>query len=190
MGQVAGPVSHNMAPEGIKVKPLRHDVTPPRHISLLFWDKTMDTFHWIDPHWVPSEFFEVFWSDPTCNLYTMNTQRQSGRLVKLKEVQTPSSTCPISRSIEVLGWVPSSQAPPGSGSTDRAPIRQGVQSEWLWTKQGVDRCHCRTTPKSFESKIRRPLSWLFQNQFKARGLHPLGAPSVHPTDTWNFREEY
>jgi hypothetical protein len=29
-----------------------------------------------------------------------------------------------------------------------------------------------------------------QNQFKARRLHPLGAPSVHPTDLGKPREEY
>jgi hypothetical protein len=35
----------------------------------------------------------------------------------------------------------------------------------------------------------RPLSWLFQNLIKAWRLHPLGAPSVHPTDSQNFKVE-
>jgi hypothetical protein len=83
------------------------------------------------PLGVPSGVFEIFWNGETCNIYAMNTQRQRGRLVKLEEVQTPPSTSPISRSIKVHGRVPSSQAPFGLGSTDRAPTCRRVRSEWL-----------------------------------------------------------
>jgi hypothetical protein len=45
-------------------------------------------------------------------------------------------------------------------------------------KQGMDRCHHRATLKTIlKAKQWRPLSWLFQNQIKARGLHPFSAPN-------------
>jgi hypothetical protein len=65
MGQAAGTVSHNTTPNGIKVNRSDAALHCPRRISLLFQDKKMDTFHWIDTHRVhplgiPSGFFEIF----------------------------------------------------------------------------------------------------------------------------------
>ena len=88
-----------------------------------------------------------------------------------------ASTSLICTCIEVHGRVDSSQDL--SVPTGRTPTRRWLN--WLQTKQHRDRCHHQAIPKDhFEKSIRwRPLGWLFQNQLKARGLHPLGAPSVH-----------
>jgi hypothetical protein len=42
----------------------------------------------------------------------------------------------------------------------------------------------------FQEQVENTFELITQNQFKARGLHPLGAPSVHPTDTRKPREEH
>jgi hypothetical protein len=107
---------------------------------------------------------------------------------KWEEVQLRSpSTSLIYRGIEVHGHVASNQDL--SVPTGRTPAHH--RSNWFWTKQDMGRCHHQAILKDhFGKSIRwRSFNWLFQNQLKTLRLHPFSAPSVHPTDSWNFKTE-